>query len=130
MALSGITNVASSLRLTLQCLLPNGSAWTLSKMFKLLLTLLLHPFCVNSIQINERNLNDIKAITGSKVEVVCQVDDLRDPLEDCEFYAPNGKRFRSRSRNNRDNRNNRRRDRDDIEDDEDSRHSGQNYQFF
>ena len=80
-------------------------------MLKLLLTLSLCA-TANAIQINERQLNDIKGTSGTKVEVVCQVDDLRDPLEDCDFYAPSGKKYSARLRDDRRDRNDRRRDRD------------------
>ena len=81
-------------------------------MLTLLLTLLSLCASVNAIQINERQLNDIKGTSGTKVEVVCQVDDLRDPLEDCDFYAPSGTKYSARSRSDRRDRNDRRRDRD------------------
>ena len=81
--------------------------------YKPLLCLSLSTLCF-SIQINEKNLNDIKGIEGAKVEVACQVDDLRDPLEDCDFYGPDGTKYSPRSRNR--DRDDRRRDRENEDD--------------
>ena len=40
-------------------------------------------------------------MAGAKVEVACQVEDLRDPLEDCDFYGPDGTKYSPKNRNDR-----------------------------
>jgi len=36
---------------------------------------------------------DVRGVSGSKVELVCEVGDLRDPLEECEWYSPTQEKY-------------------------------------
>ena len=90
----------------------NGYKHTMLTIKPLLLISTITTLCL-SIQINEKNLNDIKGVAGAKVEVACQVEDLRDPLEDCDFYGPDGTKYSAKNRNR--DRNDRRRNRENQE---------------
>ncbi len=54
-----------------------------------------------AIEIRQEGLKDFKGITGSKAEIVCQVDNLRDPLEECYFYGPRSEKYSGRVFSNR-----------------------------
>ncbi len=62
-------------------------------LLKLLLFVALHLRTRHCIEI--RVASDVRSVSGSQAEVVCEVNDLNDPLEDCEFYSPDRQRVRS-----------------------------------
>ena len=58
------------------------------------------PLLTNLAQgIEVRVASDVRGVGGSKAEVVCEVNDLDDPLEDCEFYGPDRRKVRDNDTN-------------------------------
>ena len=70
---------------------------------------------LSAIEINEDRLVDVKGVTGSKAEIVCEAFDTRDTIEKCVWYSPNGERYSARNRRRRIS-NSRRRIEDEYED--------------
>jgi len=46
-----------------------------------------------AIEIKVDGVNDFKGVTGTTAEVKCEVSDIRDPLEECDWYSPDGKKY-------------------------------------
>jgi hypothetical protein len=100
----------------------NGDSYTTI----MLIILLIAVLCLNhpalSIEIRLDNFEDIKAVSGAKVTMTCQVDDIRDPLEECDWYSPDGKKYSgktsggSNDRSDRDDRVRLDRDNKDLDD--------------
>ena len=58
--------------------------------------IILLPALIHAIDIRQESLTDIQAVSGSRAEIFCEVTDIRDPLEECTWYAPNGDKFKGR----------------------------------
>ena len=43
----------------------------------------------------------VKGVTGTEAEIICEVTDIRDPLEDCDWYSPAGDKYSGQSSRDR-----------------------------